>query len=397
MGDHHGSYPLSSGKQGTLFQRNPVCRLSFRVCTDMCEEYGGLGFNLMKSLEVADQVCAKMVQNAWEPDGVDYYYQWIENQLNNTPAIMCACATVYVSIYVMEDAPAPLKAVGNDMKGLIFGEANRILENLRAAAYNEDLSLSVSSYGQPPPEPPLVQENRELKELNNELIRQVIATKQPNKTMSKEDLQKQFMELLAAGKVQPSTVVLGDNIEKQINIDKIEKDAIQINISSSAATNESQSQPSSVSPESNSGSSSPASDVRSKSPIQRGPKTQFLFADLRGNEDLERTRQEAERITKYIADHHLGHMRLDSKSTNRLNLLVACFWYRWNELGWVANHPQGAALHRFVTEHCHIPCDVTPKTFSRVMCGIINSGKKDPEYYAESCSYFPELIKNNRN
>ena len=375
--DTHG-YPLAIRQQGTLFQRNPVCRLSFRVCTDMCEEYGGLGFNLMKSLEVADQVCAKMVQNAWEPDGVDYYYQWIENQLNNTPAVMCACATVYVSIYVMEDAPPPLRAVGNDMKGLIFGEAIRILENLRAAACNEDIILSVSSYGQPPPEPPLVQENRELKEQNNQLIRQVIAAKQPNKTMSKEDLQQQFMELLASGKVQPSTVVLGDNIEKQINIDKIEKDAIHINISSSAATNESQS-----------------NDQSSSSP--RGPRTQYLFVNAYDREDTTRAQSEAQRINRFIADHHLGQQRLDSKSTNRLNLLVACFWYRWNELGWVTNHPQGAALHRFVTEHCHIPCDVTPKTFSRVMCGIINSGKKDPEYYAESCSYFPELIKNNRN
>jgi hypothetical protein len=208
--------------------------------------------------------------------------------------------------------------------------------------------------------------------------------------MSKEDLQKQFMELLAAGKVQPSTVVLGDNIEKQINIDKIEKDAIQINISSSAATNESQSQPSSVSPESNSGFSSPASDVRSKSPIQRGPKTQILFADEYGNEDLERTRQEAERITKYIADHRLGHMRLDSKRTNKLNLLVACFWYRWDERDWVAPNPQGAAIYRFITEQCHIPCDVQQRAFTSTICALINERKKDPEIYDNLCTYFPK-------
>ena len=37
--------------------------------------------------------------------------------------------------------------------------------------------------------------------------------------MSKDDLQKQFLELLASGKLQPSTVVLGDNIDIHDNHD----------------------------------------------------------------------------------------------------------------------------------------------------------------------------------
>lgn len=123
---------------------------------------------------------------------------------------------------------------------------------------------------------------------------------------------------------------------------------------------------------------------------QRGPKTQFLFADEYGNEDLERTRQEAERITKYIADHRLGHMRLDSKRTNKLNLLVACFWYRWDERDWVAPNPQGAAIYRFITEQCHIPCDVQQRAFTSTICALINERKKDPEIYANLCTYFPK-------
>lgn len=122
----------------------------------------------------------------------------------------------------------------------------------------------------------------------------------------------------------------------------------------------------------------------------RGPKTQILFADEYGNEDLERTRQEAERITKYIADHRLGHMRLDSKRTNKLNLLVACFWYRWDERDWVAPNPQGAAIYRFITEQCHIPCDVQQRAFTSTICALINERKKDPEIYANLCTYFPK-------
>lgn len=140
---------------------------------------------------------------------------------------------------------------------------------------------------------------------------------------------------------------------------------------------EEQPEPSSVSPETHSGNT-------------RGPKTQILFADEYGNEDLERTRQEAERITKYIADHRLGHMRLDSKRTNKLNLLVACFWYRWDERDWVAPNPQGAAIYRFITEQCHIPCDVQQRAFTSTICALINERKKDPEIYANLCTYFPK-------
>ena len=380
--DTHG-YPLAIRQQGTLFQRNPVCRLSFRVCTDMCEEYGGLGFNLMKSLEVADQVCAKMVQNAWEPDGVDYYYQWIENQLNNTPAVMCACATVYVSIYVMEDAPPPLRAVGNDMKGLIFGEAIRILENLRAAACNEDIILSVSSYGQPPPEPPLVQENRELKEQNNQLIRQVIAAKQPNKTMSKEDLQQQFMELLASGKVQPSTVVLGDNIEKQINIDKIEKDAIHINISSPAATNKSQSQPSSISSELHSGqSSSPAPDVRTES-----SHTKRLFLNEFGDEDPDRTVEEHNRFMNFLTDHHWSQLAINSRRDNRILQSIVCFCIKWRRIRYIKDPVSPAAVLRFLTDTCHLSCDVERTTISTVLGKMLKTDH-NKELYFDMENYF---------
>ena len=62
---------------------------------------------------------------------------------------------------------------------------------------------------------------------------------------------------------------------------------------------------SSVSPESNSGN-------------PRGPRAQILFMNEYGREDTTRTATEAARVLKYIADHHMGNLRLDSKATNRL-------------------------------------------------------------------------------
>lgn len=122
----------------------------------------------------------------------------------------------------------------------------------------------------------------------------------------------------------------------------------------------------------------------------RGPKTQYLFADVRGNEDTSRTKTEAERVRKFVADHHMGNMQLDSKSTNRLNLLVACFWYRWNERKWVSQEPQGAAIYRFFTEQCGLECAVLQKAFSTKICNIINAGKKDYQIYDDLDSYFRE-------
>lgn len=150
-------------------------------------------------------------------------------------------------------------------------------------------------------------------------------------------------------------------------------------------------------PSSPSSSSSSAATKKSQSHAQRGPKTQFLFADLRGNEDTQRTQKEIERVKKYVADHKMGQRQLDSKATSKLNLMVACFWYRWNELKWVSDEPQGAAIYRFFTSQCGLECGVLPKAFSTKIVEIINSGKKDPDIYDSLYSYFPELNKNNRN
>lgn len=120
----------------------------------------------------------------------------------------------------------------------------------------------------------------------------------------------------------------------------------------------------------------------------RGPKTQYLFADVRGNEDTFRSKTEAERVRKFVADHRMGNMQLDSQSTNRLNLMVACFWYRWNERGWVSQVPQGAAIYRFFTEQCELECAVLKKAFSTKICKIINEGKKDYQIYDDLDSYF---------
>lgn len=120
----------------------------------------------------------------------------------------------------------------------------------------------------------------------------------------------------------------------------------------------------------------------------RGPKMQYLFADINRNEDTERTRHEAERVKRYIADHHMGNMHLDSTNSNQLNLLVACFYYEWRERGWVSPQPQGAAIHRFLTEQCQLPCDVQPKAYARTIADLIKGEHKDYNISDNLRSYF---------
>ena len=85
--------------------------------------------------------------------------------------------------------------------------------------------------------------------------------------------------------------------------------------------------------------SSNCSDCQSESRPQRGPRTQYLFSDVRGNEDTQRAATQADRVRHYIADHKMGQYQLDSKTSSKLNLMVACFWYRWYELDMVDEEP----------------------------------------------------------
>lgn len=115
----------------------------------------------------------------------------------------------------------------------------------------------------------------------------------------------------------------------------------------------------------------PASSAPSTCAKQRGPKMQHLFADANGRPDAERTRLEAERIKLFIADHRLGNSRLDCDHSNRLTLAITCFYRCWREHQWVPQQPQGAAIYRFLTEQCHIKCDVVPRSFTKTLCTLI--------------------------
>ena len=164
-----------------LFARNPVCEICWRICMDMCEEWGGqINFDLLASMEVADRLCRRLINNTWTLYGIEYYYHWLESELGySRPAITCATATVCLTLQLMEDAPQPLLQLGADMHGLLWGEGGELYANMRSAARQEDIYLSANHYGEIPPDPyaELKEENQLLKLQNKQLTQQLMAMK----------------------------------------------------------------------------------------------------------------------------------------------------------------------------------------------------------------------------
>lgn len=166
-----------------LFKRNPVCGVCWRVCMDMCEEWGGpIQFDLLASMEAADRLCQRLVNNTWTLRGIEYYYHWLEAQLGfSRAAITCATATVCLSLRLMEDAPEPLQQLGADMQGLLWGEGGELYNNMRCAARKQDIYLTASNYGEVPPD-----SNEEIKAENVELRYQVDQLSQQLHAMNKQ-------------------------------------------------------------------------------------------------------------------------------------------------------------------------------------------------------------------
>ena len=168
-----------------LFQRNPVCGVCWRICMAMCEEWGGqINFDLLASMEVADRLCRRLINNTWTLCGIEYYYHWLESELGySRPAITCATATVCLSLQLMEDAPQPLLQLGADMHGLLWGEGGELYANMRSAARQEDIYLSANHYGEIPPDPYAeLKEENQLLAIENKQLREQIATMKKGST-----------------------------------------------------------------------------------------------------------------------------------------------------------------------------------------------------------------------
>ena len=242
-----------------------------------------------------------------------------------------------------------------------------LVDTIRSVGH---ISLSATTYGLLPPKPDALIQLEQLRQENTRLTNHNKQLEKTIKSMKQEQNQRPIVKKFYGPYIENNNLSGGNQILAAKNV--YLPGAENVSISNAKNINK------------------PECSEAPPSPIPRGRRIQYLFMDEYGLEDTDRTRQEAARVKQYVADHHWGQMRLDSKSTNRLNLMVACFWYYWHDRNWVPDIPQGAAIYRFVTEQCNLPCDVHPRAFMSAITRLINDHRKDPETYANLRTYFPQ-------
>ena len=209
-----------------LFARNPVCGVCWRICMEMCEEWGGqINFDLLASMEVADRLCRRLINNTWTLYGIEYYYHWLESELGySRPAITCATATVCLTLQLMEDAPQPLLQLGADMRALLWGEGGELYANMRSAARQEDIYLSANHYGEIPPDPYAeIKEENQLLKLQNKQLREQLTTMRKESTHIGYNVENMTINMSGGTLVQHADLVQASGeviVEKPSETDK---------------------------------------------------------------------------------------------------------------------------------------------------------------------------------
>jgi len=359
MEDPLESYPLSKCRQGALFQRNPVCALCFSICKKLCDTYGSIHFDLLRSIQAADTLCAYLVEHAWEPPDLVQYRQWLENHLNNEAEVMCACITVSLSISAMIDAPEPLRSYGQDIRCLVYGEANRLYTLLHDAVWHEHLCFTATNYGSIPPLPANWHNKRSII---------AIPPKQPKRMQATQN--NQYNDTVHNGPVFNGPVFNGPVFNGPV---------YQAPVTQNYGTHLS-----SVSSEWHSDTSfSGAPGVRS----ENDSRTKKLFLTPDGDEDFTRTEEERNRFLNFLSEHHWSQRQIDCSRDNPINKSIVCFYAKWKHLKYIQPRTGPAPLLRFLTETCALQCAAEDRAISAILGKMLKSDY-DPDIFYDVCDYF---------
>lgn len=326
MSDPLESYHLSSYRQASPMQRNPVCALTFVVCADLCNEFGGLQFDIRKSVITADCLLDFLADNAWNPPDAEHCYQWLSRHITNSPpTIMCACAIVSVTIAAMTDAPKPLKTLGRNLRCLIYGPGNCIYDNLCLAVESDNIQLSLATYISTPvlltsPTPKQTQ-NMEAKQYN-----QYNGTVYQGCTFTTNNTTNNFYGQLPADMDSPF--------------------------------------------------SAPRESAEKESRLKQ------LF------DDPQRTSEESNRFLNFLSDHNISSRLIDSSQDNPILKAVVCFCVKWRNLRYIEANYSPNAVVRFMFETCKLNKDsVEERAISNRLRDMLKKDY-DKELYYDVCLYF---------
>ena len=88
--------------------------------------------------------------------------------------------------------------------------------------------------------------------------------------------------------------------------------------------------------------------------------------------NLSYEQQAKEQLTNYLKQHKLSSRTIKGSKDDTLNKTIACFCWRWKELGHISDL-SAAALYRFMYDTCHIEFEITEKTFTNKMGEILRN------------------------
>ncbi len=360
MDDVHHRYPALSRRQVALFERNPVCGLCFRVCLDLSEEYGGgIHFELLQSLEVADSFCERIILNPWDLLEIDQYYHWLERQLDHSkPAVTCAFATISVTLSCMDGLPEPVLQLSHDIRGLIGGgQGGELYDNLRSAARYNDILIHADTYGDIPPQPDLQRELEQFKDAYAQAASEIITLKK----------QLQMKEQQSIQPAAPVINVAGDYIANQHN--EYHTDI-----------HDNHNCPIYACPTKN-----PETPPRESA--EKDNRTKRLFLSSDGIEDVTRTNEECNRFLNYLSDHHWSKRQLDCSRDNPLIKAIVCFCIKWQQLKYIEKKTSPTAIVRFLTDTCGIEC-ASDEIAVSAHIGRLLKVDYDKEVFFDVCDYF---------
>lgn len=93
-------------------------------------------------------------------------------------------------------------------------------------------------------------------------------------------------------------------------------------------------------------------------------KVLFITAGTANEENIAVKKQEAQRLKKYIKEHHMSNRKLTTRKDDTLNEVIVAFLKRWQDSTLIGEQLPGAAVFRFLTEDVGLETEVSCESFA---------------------------------
>lgn len=121
---------------------------------------------------------------------------------------------------------------------------------------------------------------------------------------------------------------------------------------------------------------------------QSSLRIKMLFVSKEGFENVECTKKEKERFMRYVSDHKLGKILIDSSQDNPILKAIVCFYAKWKSLKLTSAKCSPTAILRFLSDICGLKYDtIEVKSISNTIGRMVRNGY-DKSIFYDVCDYF---------